>query len=281
MSIIAERTMLVSLTISQFTGWKRDKKGTKAVARAYEVDEKIGNYNKTIISRDKLAVIQALAMRIRQYHWEMTLPWLDDGMRLLPTDLYFDYIAKMSEFKSEFTNLVNEFIVAYPELIEEAKKNQKALFNPHDYPHPEDLRNKFAFTFNLLPAPDANDFRCKMEDEAIEEIKEKLTTQINDAHMIAVRDLWQRVSDVVGRMIDRLSKDKPRFGESMLSDMEALCGIMSKLNYMRDPDLDFVTRKMEDRLLKHSKEVLRDNAEIRREVVDAAKEIQQDIERLS
>ena len=50
---------------------------------------------------DKLDELRTLAGQIRQYFYKITLPWSDEGFRLLPANLYFDLMARMREFEAE------------------------------------------------------------------------------------------------------------------------------------------------------------------------------------
>jgi len=55
-----------------------------------------GRYNKQLLrGADKLDELRTLAGQVRQYFYKITLPWTDEGYRLLPANLYFDLTARM------------------------------------------------------------------------------------------------------------------------------------------------------------------------------------------
>ena len=49
--------------------------------------------------------------------YKITLPWSDEGFRLLPANFYFDLMARMREFEAGFEQGVESFLGVYPELL--------------------------------------------------------------------------------------------------------------------------------------------------------------------
>jgi hypothetical protein len=123
-------------------------------------------YNKQLLrGADKLEELRTLAGQIRQHFYKITLPWSDEGFRLLPANFYFDLMARMREFEAGFEQGVESFLGVYPQYIEQVKPELNGLFREEDYPAVEKLRKKFGVKLEVLPIPSGADFRVQMSAE--------------------------------------------------------------------------------------------------------------------
>ena len=100
--MITEKAMLAAVHISIWTAVKHDRKVSRDVADQHGAHQGAGRYNKQLLrGADKLEELRTLAGQIRQYFYKITLPWSDEGFRLLPANFYFDLMARMREFEAE------------------------------------------------------------------------------------------------------------------------------------------------------------------------------------
>ena len=156
MSAIAEKAMLVAVHISIWTARKHDRAVSKEVAVTHNSEEKLGRFNKRLLAEGtKLEAIQTLAGKIRNYFYQNTLPWSDEGLRILPADLYFDLTSKMRDFEQEFHSAVDDFLVEYPEYVRSTRPLLNGLFREEDYPDADKLREKFKSSWRFCPSPAA------------------------------------------------------------------------------------------------------------------------------
>jgi hypothetical protein len=89
--MITERAMLAAVHISIWTAVKHDRRISRDVANLHGAHQGAGRYNKQLLrGADKLDELRTLAGQVRQYFYKITLPWSDEGFRLLPSNLYFD-----------------------------------------------------------------------------------------------------------------------------------------------------------------------------------------------
>jgi hypothetical protein len=95
--MITERAMLAAVHISIWTAVKHDRKISRDVASQHGAHRDAGRYNKQLLrGADKLDELRTLAGQIRQYFYRITLPWSDEGFRLLPSNFYFDLMARIA-----------------------------------------------------------------------------------------------------------------------------------------------------------------------------------------
>ena len=109
--MITERAMLAAVHISVWTAVKHDRKVSRDVANQHGAHESAGRYNKQLLrGAEKLDVLRTIAGQIRQHFYKNTLPWSDEGYRLLPAHFYFELTTQMREFERAFSQSVEEFL---------------------------------------------------------------------------------------------------------------------------------------------------------------------------
>lgn len=274
---IHSNVMLVELRVSQWTARKMDKGVSSKVAAESHVDESVGNYYKSLLDPEVLRQIKKHINETRSQYYTMTLPWADEGPRVLSAAMYFEFMEKMSNAREEFERLVNGFLNDYPFHREEAKRFLGDLFKEGDYPDPLALASKFGFSLNVRPLPHSNDFRCDIGTEEVAKIRADIEAQTRDTLQATVKAAFDRILVVATRYADRLEGDGV-FRDSMVEGARDLVEIMPKLNITNDPELDRLTEVVREKLAAHQPEALRTNMSVRKEAADTAKQVVSDIE---
>ena len=260
--MLQERAMLATLSIRSWTARKLDRKVTKEVEQANAAHD-AGRFNKLLVSKALLDPVASLAGRIRDYHYSVTLPWADTGPRLLPSELFMDYTAKMRKFKEEFHNAVSKLLTAYPGEVQAARVRLGNMYKPEDYPDTMTLNERFSVALEFTPVPDGNDFRVGVSEEAQEELRESVTLAVAHRQEAAVKATYERVREVVSKIAERLSDPKAVFKDSLIENAHDLCAILKALNITNDPKLDEIEEAIRVQLLTWSPERLRTDAHAR------------------
>jgi len=267
---IQNKAMLVRLSISQWTARKYDKKVSREVASAHNTAEHVGRYNKQLIAKNALEAINKIVSAARTLHYRYTLPWYDDGARMLPSANYFAYTQEMRALHDQFATEVENFMVTYPSLKTAMAQELKSLYNPDDYPNSDTLRTKFAFDISVIPVPSAQDFRINLGDEETRRIQQDITRRTKEAQDTAMQDLWQRVKQTVERIQERLSNPEAKFHASLIDNARDLVQLLPKLNFMDDPTLEQIRRDIEDQLCQYDPDELRVNTKARKQTAASA-----------
>src|ERR1700739_3742570 len=164
--MINERAMLAAVHISVWTAIKHDRRVSREVAEQHGAYAGAGRYNKQLLREaERLESLRSLSGQIRQYFYKITLPWSDEGYRLLPAHFYFELTTKMREFEQAFVQQAEEFLALCPSYIEQIRPVLIGLFREENYPTTDKLRNKFGVRLEVLPIPSGNDFRVTLSEE--------------------------------------------------------------------------------------------------------------------
>lgn len=272
---IAERAMLVTVNISTFNAIKTDAKITREVADSHNSDVTMGQYKKATIAKEALEPIKKLAGEIRTEHYRRTLPWGDDGSRILTGAGYWDYADWMRQRESDWTPLVDAFLTAWPSYVDDARQRLNGLFNPADYPSAYELRRRFSFRWTVRPVPTAGDFRVELGAAEVDAIRQQIEDGLNVTVQAAMVDVWDRIKTVVSAMAERLRAYDPAkpganpFRDSLVGNIRELVGILPSLNLTNDPNVARFADEMRE-LCAHDAQSLRDNMFTREDVAAKA-----------
>jgi hypothetical protein len=270
---LQEKAMLTFLTISQWTARKYDKNATEDVARKYQVRGEAGRYNKVLIGKEELQEIQKIANSARLFHYENTLPWSDDGNRILPAANYFTYSSELQKLKNQFEAQVSQFCSRYQILVANQVSRLNGLYDLNDYPEPSMIWNKFSFEIVITPLPNSNDFRVKMQEDEIARIQQEISERERQLLAKAMKDCWSRLYDVVKHMAERLNDKNATFRDSLVGNIINLVQLLPKLNIAEDQELESMRKQIEVKLTKASPDELRNSRYVRRKVAKEASAI--------
>jgi hypothetical protein len=268
---LTERALLVALNISEWRGRRHDKEVTARVAREHGADRNSGTYTKALLPKTYLAAIATVRTEARDAHHLLTLPWCDDGFRILPVDLHLDYMERFHALRSRFESAVSDFLAAYEEAKLAAKGALGSLYREADYPSASRLRRAFELEVKLQPLPTGHDWRIDLPEAAVERIRLDLEDRLASAQRLAMADLYRRLAAVVSRMATTLAAPDKIFRNSLVGNVRELCDLLPFLNVARDQDLSSLTRDIETRLARLQPWLLRqDPASRQSAAVDAA-----------
>ena len=283
---LAARAMIVSLTISQWSGRRLDRQITDEINSQHNAAADAGRYNKMLVDRSALEPIAKIASAARAEFNERTLPWLDGGSRIMSNQLYMEHGAWFRRVKGEFESAVADFVAAYPKHVADAQRRLNGMFRVDDYPVPYDIEAKFSIDMRIMPVPSADDFRVAMSEAQAAAIRADIEEHVQKATKTAVSDVYRRVADVTGRMVDRLNAHKPAegkgsksegiFRDSLVENVRDLINILPSLNITQDPDLAAMADKLAP-LAAYDAAVLRQDEGKRRDVAAEAQKILDDV----
>ena len=265
--------MLVTLHLHCYTARKYDKKVTRDTNRDHDASMNAGRYNKQLIDVEKyLSPIRKLQSEIRDYHYTMSLPWLE-GARVLSLVHWEPYCQQMNQYLDQHAPLVQAFLSVYPQAQQEAQSYLGKMYNQDEYPSVEQVALKFYAEYLLTPLPSVQDFRIDLPEYAIA----KTAQAIESAYQRATRDAWQRLHDHIEHIARKMQEfetgDSTRLYDSMLSNLEDLIRIMPGLNMQDDPVLQFLAESARRRLTAVPVEVLREDESARKRLKTEAQDI--------
>jgi len=274
---ISSSAVLVELNISVWPASKVDRETTEAVNTNASAVRDASQTKKNLFAGTSMRKdIDKFAARIRLYHNQHTLPWADKGQRLLPTKLFMEYKQTMDAHEHTFNMMCNNFYVMYPNLINDARMSLGTLFKIEDYPDIEDVKQKFGFRRSVDPIPESGDFRLDVSNSDLEDIKTQYESKFSERLADAMKAPWERLHTTLQAMSQKLTDsegdDKKRYHDSLLTNAQDLCGLLTKLNVTNDPKLEEARQELERSIVGVSMESIKESnheREVLKSKVDA------------
>jgi hypothetical protein len=200
---ISARALLVNITVRVWTGEKRDRVITREICEAKHAAKDAVRANKSLLG-EAIKPVQVAERAVRTAVNQRTLPWMDDGTRILKGTAFLAFTESTAEPVCSFDTTVERFISTYPEIKDEARYRLGDAYNEADFPSQAKLRDRFGVKLTYLPVPNTQDFRVQLADDEIAAIRrnteEALRGTVNDA----VRNLLDRLREPVSHMATRL-----------------------------------------------------------------------------
>lgn len=285
-NVLASKAMLSNVRISTWSARKVDKAVTQEINSDKGAAADAGRYNKSLLDKKALEPIMKIQSEARALHYRLTLPWQDDGARILPAMAFIDYKSQLETIGRKFETAVDEFISGYDTEREAAKTRLGKMFNDQDYPTKSEVRRKFGFEVIINPVPSGDDFRVSMGEAQAEMIKAEIEARAAANLQDAMKDLYRRIGEVCERMAETLKNYKPArgdekaqgiFRDSLVTNVIDLAGVLPTLNIASDPHLAAIADRMKANLTKYDANALRENSRVRSEVAEEAQAILDDI----
>lgn len=270
MSNLAERAMLVTLRISSWSGMMLDKEVTEDVNESYKADKEAGRYNKRLVAASFLKGVSQAHTKARKTHKLLTLPWEDDGTRILGSVGYINYVALMKDCRRKAEAQVKEFFTMRNAYIKDGSVRLGKMFDADDYPSDDEVRDKFGFDVEIGAVPEAADFRAKLGDDAIKAIVKGIETRTNTRLQVAMDDVFRRIEELVSHMVEKLRAYQPEAGrrtdtiirDSIVQNIFELTRVLPILNITNDPRITELEKRLTADLVA-SPVMLRTDAKLR------------------
>lgn len=282
---IASAAMLVDLSISQWSGIRRDKAASAKVADDNGAKRGVASVTKKLLGDcpELKAISDFVAMVRTGTHHEMTMPWSNSGLRLLPTAKFFDYQADVTAKQGKFAELVKEFLLSYEWARAEAKAALGSLFNDDEYPTTDVLARKFRFVVNYVPVPEAGDWRVNMGRETVDVLSKHYADYYEEQSRKTVSTLLSQTLDPLLRMSEKLadpvagdkanSRGIKTFRDSLVENVVNMIDRLETYNITNDPTLRDVRFKLQQVMDGITPDALREDDYLRRETKKKVDEV--------
>lgn len=274
---IATQCMIINMQIGMWNGQRLDKAASLKVTTDASADTDAARVNKQLIPKTALAPITSAASALRQHFYASTLPWKDNGDRVLSRTMYIKYMTTHQALVQTFNDAVRTFVdTEYQTARDQASFRMGELFREADYPSAETLQRKFYVGLDIDAITDAGDFRVEMDQDALDTVRTQMTTALEQRMGRAMQDVWQRLATTLGHFADKMGSDDI-FRDSTVKNLEEIVALLPDLNVLNDPDLERIRQEIEMTIVGIDPQVLRKNKSVRTTMSDEAQRIMSDM----
>jgi hypothetical protein len=271
--------MIVNLQIGVWMGYRLDKEESRKVTESNGADADAARVNKHIIPKEDMKAITAAGNQVRTHFYTNTLPWKDNGDRLLTRKRYMPFIETHEKLVGNFKDAVNEFVnTLYPRAVARAEFRMGSLFKEDDYPEARELQRKFYCNLDIDAVTMPEMLKGCFEDkEAYEKAKADAEAAMQARTVKAVGSLWGQLAEMLSHLGSKLADENAIFRDSTITNLQELVDMMPDLNFTNDPNLTRIANEIEQTMLGYEVKDLRKDGKVRKAAALDAKKILDDM----
>jgi hypothetical protein len=292
---LTEKAVIVRHTVTgrSYGRTKQDKNLADKVASEHGAQKggKAVKASKVLIDPSFTEKLGEIGGKAYQAHIQGTLPWDDEGYRILPTANYFPYMAEQGRYRDQYRAAVADFEAHYPDAIEDAQRRLGDLFDRSNYMAPGNLFARHPTTdqylrfcvghpqhgIDIQPLPSKADIRVKMHGDEVSRIQAQIEARVQRTVTMAMQDLWGRLRAPIETLATRLGSynegDIKRFESAWIENVRAIVEIVPKLNLTGDAGLIEMVADAQHLLLRWNADQMRVSKPTREMVKDSANAI--------
>lgn len=189
----------------------------------------------TIKARKKLintknpsyAELDRLRYTVKYYCNSVTYPYIEEGMRIINSDIIDEFNENMKRFEENLKTIVSTFKANYNEIKEEAKKMLGELYDESDYPDEDDIENCFGFKWRFLEVRPPEFLRI-INPEIYEEERKKMASDVMSSIVAIESKILESISGKLVEIKEFLNDPDPR-KRIRKSSVESLYSMLDKI----------------------------------------------------
>ena len=256
--------MVLNMQVGLWMGYRLDKTTTKKVTDEADAAPDAARVNKHIIPKEALKDIVQAGGAVRTHFYTNTLPWKDNGDRLITRSRFITFMPEYQLLVEKFTQATEDFLITkYITAMSQAEFRMGELFNASDYPTIGELRHKFYVNLDIDGVAIAYDFRLNDNESVIQ----ARVTQ-------AMEGLWEKLAKPLEHFAEKMGEDGAiRLHETTLTNLRAVADAIPDLNFLQDPKLDIVRERVIKMIGALDIKELRKDTDARKALSDEATDI--------
>jgi hypothetical protein len=272
--LLVEKAMIANFSSGIWQGYRLDKDASRKVTDDAGAASDAARVNKHLIPKESLAPIVTAQGAIRAHFYANTLPWRDNGDRLMTRKLFLTFIPEHERLVAAFQAEVDDFLSnGYLAAIEKAEFRMGAMFKRDDYPAVSELRRKFYANLDIDAVTDANDFRVAIDAEHVEKIRSSMTANAETRLQAAMADVWKRMASTIEYFAERMADPTAVFRDTTVTNISDMLDLVPGLNVLDDPNIEKVRKAIATSLGGIDAKTIRKDPELRQELAGEAKQI--------
>ena len=270
---LSEKAMLVSVNFSFWTGKTKDSKVTAEVIVTKKSVNDAGVWSTNLVSPNDLRGVESARGKVRETHYKYSLPWMDGGLRILPSAMFMKYSEEMRKAIAEHEKALAAFLREYPAIVGRAKSRLGDLLNGKHLPSVSEVKRRFSIRQDILPIPAAGDFRCELSSDQADAIRKRVASSIENMTERAVANIWEQFTALIEKIEETMKQPKKVFRDTLISNLKDFCELVPKMNLTDDNRLEMLRKEAIAKLAELKPIDLRESKTDRKKAHLSAKEI--------
>ena len=214
--------------------------------------------------RESYRALTTLKSQATSYWRAMTLPFPQDGVRLIKQNEVEQFEEKMSDFQERLGQAASNLQLEYEEIKQSAREKLGDLYNPNDYP--ASLENMFAISWEY-PSIDAPDYLLRYNPSLYRQEQKRVQEKFETAVLMAENAFAEKLEELVDHLIERLTDTTEggakRFHKSVIENFKEFYDNFRHMNVNSNQELEQLIKRAADIAAGVDVASLRDRRDIR------------------
>lgn len=242
---LRDKAITVRLTRRMYNPYRYDARATAAAETATGT-QGAGRFSKRLLRHcPELKKATAAYNDLYQFVIENTLPWMDDGVRVLPNANYMDFVAELAKLRSRADAAVQKLFEAWDVRVAEDKNWLGGMWDPHDYPTKSDMLEKWGNSITFAPVPSSDDFRIDMDDEDKRQLDEAVQEVQDQAGDYLLKQILAPVAAMADKLAVPIGEEGSVFRDTLVTNLQDVCKRAKKLNINGDERVAEIVNQIE------------------------------------
>ena len=246
-------------------------------AEPFGAESKFLSAGKKLLDTNHPAFKAVTAVRGKiQSCWKaISLPYPENGVRLIRQDKIDEFDGQMRGFRGELAEAVENLDRHYHSVKDAARQRLGSLFNASDYP--ESLAGAFAVEWDF-PSIEPPDYLQQLNPQLYAEECRRVQSRFDEAVQLAEEAFTSELAKLISHLTERLSGSddgQPRiFRDSVIGNLTEFFERFRALNVRSNAQLDQLVADAQRVVRGVEPQSLRDNAGLRQHVATEMSRVQ-------
>lgn len=211
--------------------------------------------------------LTAIKSQASSYWRSMTLPYPQEGVRLIRQSDVAAFEDKMREFKEQLAAAAANLQLEYETLKDAAREKLGELYNPNDYP--ASLEGVFAIRWEYPPVEPPN-YLMTFNPELYAQEQSRIQQRFETAVVMAEEAFAEQLQDMVAHLIERLTDEpdgtKKTFRASAIDNLKEFYDNFRSMNVRSNVQLENLIQQASNLVSGVDAKDLRTNTTLRQDI---------------
>lgn len=249
---------------------------TAAAASTFEASTDLLTASKRLIDTKTPAYreLTAIKSQASAYWRSMTLPYPQEGVRLIRQSDVAAFEDKMREFKERLTAAAANLQLEYETLKNSAREKLGALYNPDDYP--ASLEGVFSISWEY-PAVEPPNYLMSFNPELYAQEQSRVQRRFEAAVVMAEDAFAAKLEDLISHLLERLTDEpdgtKKTFKSSAIENFREFYDEFQRMNIRSNAQLERLVERATNIVGGVDAAELRKNNDVRQTIANQMNEV--------
>lgn len=250
---------------------------TKQAADTFHAATDLVTASKRVIDTKNATyrTLTAIKSQASSYWRSMTLPYPQEGVRLIKQADVAAFEEKMREFKEQLAAAASNLQLEYESIKEAAREKLGDLFNPADYP--PTLEGVFEIKWEYPPVEPPNylmTFNPELYSQEQSRVQQRFETAVVMAENAFAEQLQEMIAHLIERLTDEPDGTKKTFRASAVENFKEFYENFRRMNVRSNAQLEGLIRQASDLVSGVEVKDLRTNSTLRQSLTQQMATVQ-------